>query len=143
MRALRIRCFGRRLISEERVKPRAPFSYRFRLVDCGAGHTTPASRRSPRWPLSARTKPRTTGLLTGRGKVMQACWPAICEGGGRMAAIAAPDGKGVFPLWVIFHPPHLIPATVSVDINRLPEWKAPKTPPAPTRGHLGLPLDKR
>lgn len=69
-------------------------SYWFQLITHSAGRTILASHSSLRSLLSARTKLRTTGLLTGRGKVMRllAChlW------GDRMAA-NGPDGKGVFP----------------------------------------------
>lgn len=64
------------LLREDRVTPRGPLlsyynSYWFQLVTRCGGQTTLASSSSLRSLLSAHTKLRTTGLLTGWGKVMR------------------------------------------------------------------------
>ena len=64
-----------------------------------------------------------------------ACWPAICK---RRAGC-----KGSLPPVCHISPLHLIPATVSLNNNLLPEWKA-RCSPTPTRGgNLCLLQNKR
>jgi len=64
------------------------------LLTHSAGQTILASHSSLRSLLSACTKLRTAGLLTGGGKVM--CLLACHLWGDRMVA-NGPDGRGVFP----------------------------------------------
>lgn len=93
------------LFTQGRVEPRdalCDYSYWFQ----------PTTQAEPRWPPTALPGPF---CLIAQSSEQQGCWqaevkwcsswPAICSRGcgDRMAAIR-PDVKGVFPVWVIFHP---------------------------------------
>ena len=105
-------------------------SYRFQLIThYSAGQTVLASHSSLRSLLFAHTKLRTTGLLTGWGKVM--CLLA-CHLWGTGQWLAGQMERESSPVCHI-SPPHLIPATVLLHNNLLPKWKA-KSTPAPMRG---------
>lgn len=84
--------------SSETMGPLYYNSYWFQLITHSVGRTILASRSSLRSLLSAHTKLRTTGLLTGWGKVMRLL---ACHLWGDRTAANGPDGKGVIP-WVSY-----------------------------------------
>lgn len=107
------------------------------LARCG-GRTTLTSRSSPRSLLSANTKLRTTGLLTGWGKVMlPAGLPSVGGTGWQLTGRMERESSPVCHI----SPPNLIPATISLNNNLLPNWKA-RSNPAPARRRLSPPKQK-
>lgn len=119
--------------------PREPLSsYWIQLFARCGGRTTLTSHSSPRSLLSAHTKLRTTGLLTGWGKVML---PAgLPSAGGTGWQLTGRMERESSPVCHI-SPPNLIPATISLNNNLLPNWKA-RSNPAPARRWLSPPKQK-
>lgn len=91
------------------------------LLTAQARHWPPSARSG--LLLSARTNLRTTGPMTDGGKVMRLLACHLCGGTGwQQASRMERDSSLVCHI----SPPNLIPATVWLNNNLLPKWKANK-----------------
>lgn len=106
------------------------------------------AQAEPHWPPTALSRPfclhaqssEQQGCWQAEVKWC-ACWPAICVCGGAGWQLTGRMERESSPVCHI-SPPHLIPATVSLNNNLLPKWKA-KCTPAPNEGDLCLLRNKR